>query len=261
MDCASEENLIRLRLEGIQDINRLVIDIDARNIDIYHSSDTESILEALESLGLGAKLTDDCEIEPEQLTWRKDEETEYTQRKLLWTVLIVNFSFFILEMTTGLLSKSMGLVADSLDMLADSMVYGLGLIAVGGSVLRKKMIAKVAGYFQMTLALIGFVEVIRRFFGMTDLPDFRIMIIVSILALLANGICLYILQKSRSKEVHMKASIIFTSNDVIINLGVISAAILVLLSGSNKPDLLVGSVVFILVMRGSFKILALSKTP
>ncbi|MBQ0741373.1 cation transporter, partial [Aquimarina celericrescens] len=80
--------------------------------------------------------------------------------------------------------------------------------------------------FQITLAIIGFVEVLRRFFGDEKLPNFSTMIIVSIFALIANGICLYILQKSKSKEeAHMKASMIFTSNDVIINLGVITAGL------------------------------------
>ena len=163
-------------------------------------------------------------------------------------------------MTTGLISKSMGLVADSLDMLADSFVYGISLFAVGGTLTKKKRIAKIAGYFQITLAIIGFSEVLRRFFGAEELPDFWTMIIVSILALIANGICLYILQKSKSKEeAHMKASMIFTSNDIIINLGVISAGLLVNWLDSNKPDLIVGTIVFGLVVQGAFRILKLSK--
>ena len=120
----------------------------------------------------------------------------------------------------------MGLVADSLDMLADSFVYGISLVCSWRNFDKKKRIAKLAGYFQITLAIIGFVEVLRRFFGDEKLPDFSTMIIVSIFALIANGICLYILQKSKSKEeAHMKASMIFTSNDVIINLGVITAGL------------------------------------
>jgi Co/Zn/Cd efflux system component len=86
------------------------------------------------------------------------------------------------------------------------------------------------------------------------------MIIVSISALIAKGICLYILQKSKSKEeAHMKASMIFTSNDVIINLGVIIARILVNWLSSNKPDLIIGTVVYILVIQGAFRILKVSK--
>lgn len=163
-------------------------------------------------------------------------------------------------MTTGLISKSMGLVADSLDMLADSFVYGISLFAVGGTLARKKRIAKLAGYFQITLAIIGFAEVVRRFFGTEKLPDFSMMIIVSVLALIANGVCLYLFQKSKSKEeAHMKASLIFTSNDVIINLGVITAGLLVYWLNSNKPDLIIGAIVFVLVIQGAIRILKVAK--
>jgi Co/Zn/Cd efflux system component len=113
---------------------------------------------------------------------------------------------------------------------------------------RKKKISKIAGYFQITLAIIRFVEVIRRFIGVEKMPDFSTMIIISILALIANAICLYLLQKSKSKEAHMQASMICTSNDVIINLGVIITGLLVSWLNSNKPDLIIGAIVFILVI-------------
>lgn len=124
---------------------------------------------------------------------------------------------------------------------------------------RKKNIAKSAGYLQLTLAVFGFIEVIRRFLGMEAVPAFQTMIIISILALIGNGLCLYLLQKSKSKEAHMQASMIFTSNDVIVNLGVIVAGGLVYLTNSKYPDLIVGTIVFFIVGQGAFKILKLSK--
>ncbi|GAB6270146.1 MAG: hypothetical protein STSR0002_28890 [Smithella sp.] len=127
---------------------------------------------------------------------------------------------------------------------------------VGGTIVLKNKIAKLAGYFQITLAVIGITEVLRRFFGIEKLPDFSTMIIVSVLALIANSICMYLLQKTKGKEeAHMKASLIFTSNDVIINLGVIAAGFLVNLLNSNKPDLIIGTIVFIIVIRGAIRIL------
>jgi len=182
-----------------------------------------------------------------------------TQRKVLWAVLVINFGFFLIEMTTGLISRSMGLVADSLDMLADSFVYGISLLAVGAALSRKKKIARLVGYLQLILAVVGFTEVLRRFFGGIKMPDFSTMIIVSIFALIANAICLYLLQKSKSKDVHMRASMICTSNDVIINLGVIVAGLLVNWLNSNRPDLIIGAIVFVLVIHGSIRILRLSK--
>ncbi|NHE57632.1 cation transporter [Cyclobacterium plantarum] len=254
MDCPSEENLIRMKLDGISSIKNLDFDISNRRLTIFHSGQIDQIEKSILELNLGGQ----------KLTTEKTDQTEFkensNQKKLLWTVLVINFAFFVIEMTTGLISKSMGLVADSLDMLADSFVYGISLFAVGGTLVRKKRIAKIAGYFQITLAVIGFAEVLRRFFGAERLPDFTTMIFVSILALIANGICLYLLQKSKSKEeAHMKASMIFTSNDVIINLGVITAGLLVNWLNSNKPDLIIGTIVFVLVIQGAVRILKLGK--
>ena len=254
MDCPSEENLIRMKFDEISSIANLDFDIPNRKLTVFHSGDIDQIEKSIVELDLGGK-----KISTEKTNQTEFKENE-NQKKILWTVLGINFAFFLIEMTTGLISKSMGLVADSLDMLSDSFVYGLSLFAVGGTLARKKRIANLAGYFQITLAIIGFMEVLRRFFGDEKLPNFSTMIIVSILALIANGICLYILHKSKSKEeAHMKASMIFTSNDVIINLGVIIAGLLVNWLSSSKPDLIIGTIVFVLVIQGAFRILKLSK--
>ena len=254
MDCPSEESLIRIKLDGISSIKNLVFDIPNRKLSVFHDGEIDQIERSIIELNLGAQ----------KLTTEQTDQTEFSensnQRKLLWTVLAINFAFFLIEMTTGVISESMGLIADSLDMLADSFVYGISLFAVGGTLIKKKKIAKIAGYFQITLAIIGFVEVLRRFLGAETLPNFSTMIYISALALIANGICLYLLQKSKTKEdAHMKASMIFTSNDVIINLGVIIAGLLVNWLNSSKPDLIIGTIVFALVIQGAFRILKLSK--
>lgn len=85
------------------------------------------------------------------------------------------------------------------------------------------------------------------------------MIIVSLFALTGNWASLVLLKKAKSQEAHIKASMIFTSNDIIINMGVIAAAVIVYLSGSQIPDLVIGGVVFGIVLRGAFRIISLSK--
>ncbi len=251
MDCPSEENMIRLKLGDFEGILQLDFDIAGRTLTVIHSSPRQEIQQALASLKLGDKF-----IETEVLESFEASEDQ-TQRKLLITVLLINLIFFIVEMTTGLISGSMGLVSDSLDMLADAMVYGLSLLAIGKSLIQKKRVAKLAGYFQIILALGGIIEVVRRFIYEEGMPHFSTMIIISTLALIANGICLYLLQKSKSTEAHMRASMIFTSNDIIINLGVIVAGTLVYYLKSGIPDLVVGTVVFIVVLRGAQRILKL----
>jgi len=111
----------------------------------------------------------------------------------------------------------------------------------------------------LMLAIVGFAEVFRRFAGFGQAPVFQMMIGISILALIGNATCLYLLQKSKSKEAHIQASMIFTSNDVVVNLGVILAGALVFLTNSKYPDLVVGIIVFAMVTKGAFRILKLSK--
>jgi Co/Zn/Cd efflux system component len=253
MDCPSEEQMIRMKLADLTNINSLDFDIPNRQLTIFHTDNYDQIFQRLDNLKFDTSIIDSISIDTSTTS------NTYRERKLLWQVLVINFFFFALELTTGFISNSMGLVADSLDMLADSIVYGLALFAVGGTITRKKNIAKSAGYFQLTLAILGFVEVIRRFVGLEAIPEFQTMIIISILALIGNSLCLYLLQKSKSKEAHMQASMIFTSNDVIVNIGVIAAGGLVYLTNSKYPDLIIGTIVFFLVGQGAFKILKLSK--
>lgn len=243
-----------MKLQKFDEIKSLEFDIANRKLTVHHIAESQPILSALETLNLDTTL-----ISTEENTIEIEAGTSSMQRKLLWTVLIINFLFFGLEMLFGIFSNSMGLVADSLDMLADSIVYALALFAVGGTIARKNNIAKFAGYFQILLAVIGFVEVVRRFIGVEKMPDFQTMIVVSVLALIANVICLYLLQKGKSKEAHMQASMIFTSNDVIINSGVILAGLLVNWLNSGYPDLIIGAIVFVIVARGAYRILQLAK--
>lgn len=254
MDCASEEQLIRLKLGDFKNISGLQFDIPNRKLDVYHTGNYEPIFAEIHGLQLDASFIQTSATD-EILSTGK----ENTERKLLWQVLAINFFFFAFEILMGFISNSMGLVADSLDMLADSLVYGLALFAIGGTIAKKKNIAKASGYFQLILAVFGVAEVIRRFLGFGEVPTFQTMIVISSLALIGNATSLYLLQKSKNTEAHMQASMIFTSNDVIINIGVIIAGVLVFVTNSKVPDLVIGAIVFFIVARGSYRILQISK--
>ena len=256
MDCPSEEQMIRMKLSTFSNIHSLQFDIPKRLLHIFHKEDNMALLLSLETLGLNSTILASSEIDKAHLPLENEQEHE---KQLLWKVLIINAFFFLLELVIGFVANSMGLVADSLDMLADSIVYGLALFAVGGSLIRKKNIAKMSGYLQLGLALLGFSEVIRRFWVSEKIPNFEMMMLISMFALIGNAICLYLLQKSKSSGAHIKASLIFTSNDVIVNLGVILAGALVYVSASPYPDLVIGSIVFLIVGRGAMRILQLSK--
>jgi Co/Zn/Cd efflux system component len=253
MDCGAEENMVRMKLEKLQNIKAMHFDIPQRKVDVIHEGPAPLITAAIQSLNLNSSIIKTEEIDDQMLL--ADEQSQ--ERKLLWQVLGINIFFFALEVISGYIAHSMGLVADSLDMFADSIIYGLALFAVGGTIARKHKIARVMGYFQMCLAMLGFVEVFGRFFGEEEIPIYQIMIIISILALIGNATSLYLLQKTQNKEAHIKASTICTSSDVIVNIGVIIAAGLVYFTNSKIPDLIIGAIVFSIVARGAYRILKL----
>jgi len=258
MDCASEEHLIRMKLDRVGGISGLRFDLPNRKLDVYHTNDLQPIADALGSLRLGSSVVETEEASAAAMA-APSEESANADRKLLWQVLGINSFFFVIEIAAGFISRSMGLVADSLDMLADSIVYALALFAVGGTIARKNGVARASGYFQLALAAFGFAEVVRRFVGFEETPAFQTMILISLFALAGNSVSLYLLQKSKNKEAHMQASLIFTSNDVVANIGVIVAGALVYLTDSKFPDLIIGLVIFAVVGRGALRILKLAR--
>ncbi|HEU4325280.1 MAG TPA: cation transporter [Roseiflexaceae bacterium] len=256
MDCAAEEQLVRMKLADQEQVKHLAFDLLGRTVVVIHAGDGAAIEQALRDLNLGASLTAREAVDDEEIDL---DANNAQQRKLLIIVLLINAGLFVLEVITGFLANSMGLVADSLDMLADALVYGLSLYAVGKAVATKKHVARASGYFQLLLAVFGIVEVLRRFFDGGEETSFTLMIVISLLALAGNAASLVVLRRTQSEDANIKASQIFTSNDVLVNIGVIVAGVLVFFTSSNTPDLVVGAVVFCLVASGAFRILQLSK--
>lgn len=161
---------------------------------------------------------------------------------------------FIIEISLGILSESTALIADSLDMLADAAVYGISLYAVGRAPSVKINAASLSGVLQIMLGLLVMLDAIRRLIYGSD-PVSYLMVTVGIAALIANVTCLVLISKHKEGEVHMRASWVFSKNDVIANLGIIFSGGLVYLFNSRYPDLVIGIIISLIVIRGGIKII------
>ncbi len=184
-----------------------------------------------------------CEIEI------KDRE----QSRVLWALLAINGVMFVVELTVGWIAQSTGLIADSLDMLADSTVYAIGLYAVGKSLQHKARAALLSGFAQGMLGLLILVDILRRAIYGSE-PVSLLMMGMGTIALIANVWCLLLIQQHREGEVHMRASWVFSKNDVIANSGVILGGVLVWYLDSRWPDLIIGTVIALIVLRGAIHI-------
>jgi len=254
MDCAAEEQLVRMRLDAVAGIRRVDIDLANRTVAVDHDGAAGEIATALDSLDLDSIALDDANA----LDSTSSVDPRREHRALL-LAFGINVSFFFGELITGVLARSLGLIADALDMGADASVYALSLFAVGRSATRKRRLAATSGYLQLGLAIVGLAAVVRRFLVDVEPPDVSAMIVMSLLALAGNVATIVVLHRVRSSEAHIQASWIFTANDIKVNLLVIVAAAAVAVTDSAAPDLITGAVIFVVVANGARRILAISR--
>ncbi|KTG23866.1 hypothetical protein AWR38_07560 [Idiomarina sp. WRN-38] len=177
-----------------------------------------------------------------------------SQRKLLWTVLVLNGVMFFVEFIAGWLAQSSGLIADSLDMLADTLVYAVSLYAVGKAIKYKANAAIFNGTLQTLLALLVLADVLQRLlFG--SQPNANMMLWIAGLALVVNIACFALLYSSRNGDINIRASWICSRNDMLMNTGVIISALLVAQLNMAWPDLVIATVIALVVLRSAIRII------
>jgi len=183
------------------------------------------------------------------------DSNESEDRRTLTLVLLINLAQSIVGAGVGLWASSTALIGAALDNLADASVYGVSLYAVGRAREIKVRAARLSGWLLIGLAIMLFVEVLRRFFG-GEPPIGPAMMVMAAINAALNLICLRLLKRHRGEDVNFKASAIFTSNDSIVNLAIVLSGALVMWSGSNVPDLILGLVVAAIAAKGGREILS-----
>lgn len=179
-----------------------------------------------------------------------------SQRRLLAIALGLNAAMFVIGMTAGILAQSSGLIADALDMLADAAAFAIALMAIERSGLFKAHAATLSGTILLILGAGVLLDVARRAaFG--SHPESIVMMAVATVSLCVNATVLYFLaqQQNEKKEVHMRATFIFTRADVVVNLAVILSGAILFFTGFRYADLIVGAIIGLYVVREAFEIL------
>ena len=254
MDCPSEEQMIRLRLANAP-VAALAFDLAGRRLTVDHDGDPAQILARLVPLGYGAELAESRALAEGEAQAAAPAD-DAAEARVLWTLLAINALMFVVELGAGIWAHSAGLIADAMDMFADAAVYGVALYAVGRAARHKLAAARLAGVLQLVLALGALAEVARRMLA-GAMPEPVGMMGIALLALAANVACLVLIARHREGGVHMKASYIFSANDVIANLGVIGAGALVAWLGTPWTDWVIGLLIAAVVLAGAVRILRL----
>ena len=179
------------------------------------------------------------------------------QTQVLWAVLIINLVMFVVEFGASIQAASLSLAGDSLDMLGDALVYASSLYVVNKG--RKAQAG--AAFFKGTLMFLFAIALFARasYQLFTDItPTATLMSTVSLIALLANLMCLLLLSRHRKDNLNMSSVWLCSRNDIIANTSVLIAAGLVVLTQSGLPDLFVGFLLTVVFAKSAGQVLTQS---
>ena len=187
-------------------------------------------------------------------------------RRRLALVLGLTAAFMVAEVVGGLLAGSLALLADAGHMLSDSLSLVLALIAAWAAQ-RPATSERTFGYKRAEIlaalfngvALVAisiwiFIEAGRRF-GDPAQVDGQLMLGVAVLGLLVNVAGATILARAAHDNLNVSAAMRHVIADLLGSVGVIVAAVVVLTTGWEQADPLVGIVIGVLVLGSSWTIL------
>ena len=178
-----------------------------------------------------------------------------TERRILQQALFLNVCMAMVGGVGGWIARSTGLWADALDMLADAMAYAIALVAWNKSQRFKANAALTSGSVLLLLGFGVLIEAAQRATHGTAEPQGFGMMAVATVSLAVNSWVLAKLSPVQSGEAFLRATWLFTRADVIANLGVIAAGLLVHLLHSPVPDFVIGILIGLYVIKEAVEIL------
>jgi cation diffusion facilitator family transporter len=181
-------------------------------------------------------------------------EHNHALKKVLWAVFAINAVMFLLEIIVGYLYHSTALMADSLDMFSDAFVYGISIFVIAKSGSVKAKVSLIKGILMTTMAFYVIYELITKISN-PIVPEGQIIAGVGMLAFVANAVCLWLLFRHKDGDINIRSAWVCSRNDMTANVGVIVAGVLVLYSGSQWPDYIIGVSVALLVLVSSFRVI------
>lgn len=186
------------------------------------------------------------------------EGLSQSYKKILWIIIGINAVMYFVETYGSVAADSMALRADALDFLGDSVTYTITLIAIGRSSTWRATAAMLKGISLMLMGLWVLFSTIYRVFVL-GVPNEMLMGGVALLAFVANLTSALLLMKYRNGDANVRSVWLCSRNDAISNLAVMVAAVIVGMTMSPWPDLIVAGLMAGLFLQSAFLIIRQAK--
>jgi len=187
-------------------------------------------------------------------------------RRSLTIVLILVVGFTVVEIVGGILTGSLALLADAGHMLFDTVAIGLALVAI--ALAQRPSTPRRSFGFQRAEILAAFVngltlvivsgwivwEAVQRF---RDPPEILAgwMLAVAFAGLAVNAVSAAILMRSERESLNVEAALRHVLADLLGSVGVIVAAVVILLTGWTVVDPLVSLAIALLIVASAWSVL------
>lgn len=174
------------------------------------------------------------------------------RRVLAWVIAINLIGFGVVAIGSWLASSA-SLAANTLDFAADAATYGLSLWAIGKSAAVRSSAALVKGasLAAMALSILGF-AIWRAVVGLT--PEGAAISGLGLFGAAANLVAALLLLRYREGDANVRSAWLCTRNDLIQCLAVAATGVLVSLTQSRWPDLIVGVLLAAIFLRSAWQI-------
>lgn len=183
------------------------------------------------------------------------EKLEAKQRRVLTIVMIINLASAAMMLAASMYSGSSALLSGMLDNLGDAVTYLLSLMVVGASLRAKARVALFKGLLILGAA-VGVAAQIAWRLRNPGVPLFEAMGLAALVNLGLNATCLWMLTPYRNGDINMASAWECSRNDIYEGCAVLLAAAGVWAFGAGWPDLAVASVLLLLFLRSSWRVIA-----
>jgi cobalt-zinc-cadmium efflux system protein len=187
-------------------------------------------------------------------------------RRALSIALAITVTYTVAEVIGGLITGSLALLADAAHMLSDNFSLGLALFAFWLSdkpptpersfgYKRAEILAALAnGVTLVAISIWIFYEAYRRFQDPTEILG-GWMMAVAVMGLFVNIAATLVLSRSEGESLNLQGALRHIIADLLGSVGVIAAALVILLTGWYPADPLISVVIGLLILGSSWKLL------
>ncbi|MDP8950457.1 MAG: cation diffusion facilitator family transporter [Actinomycetota bacterium] len=194
------------------------------------------------------------------------ERARGESRRALTLVLALTASFTVAEVVGGLLTGSLALLADAGHMLSDNLSLGVALFAAwlagrpatpekSFGYKRAEILAALAnGVTLVAISIWIFVEAYSRLREPPEIPGGPVLAVAT-LGLLVNAVGAAILSRSGGESLNTQGALRHVLADALGSVGVMVAALVIILTGWSYADPLVSVVIGLLILASSWSLL------